>query len=214
VVTVGRYVDFKAATILAMMRTVERLRDDGLDITYTTYGGGPLLDKLVDFARSSRHSTAFTVRGEITNGEFGTEVTKYHAFFGMGGAVVRAAMLGVPSIVAIQRRADDTCYGLFSSYDHAQCPMFGDPDPSGVELPMDVVLREMALGGADRVAAIGAACKDAARVYGSSNTVDMLRVALHAAVRVEHEWMTWADAARIRAETWSSRLHGRSTLHA
>jgi hypothetical protein len=126
--------------------------------------------------------------------------------------VTRAAAVGVPSIVAIQRCAEPVCYGLMSDHDHKNLPVFGDPDPSLAEVPLEAVVRKLTAASDAELRAIGEACRLAAAVYGEEATLRALDAALGSAKRTEHHDMGLRSLSRIRVETWMSRLRGRSTI--
>ncbi len=122
-VTIGRFVPFKTMTIMAMIDTVEALAGKGVTVHYDIIGDGPDEALLAHRIAESGHRELFRLLPPIPSEGFGSCVRGYSAFFGMGGAVVRAALAGVPAIVAIQREPSAVRYGLFGEKDEAGPPI-------------------------------------------------------------------------------------------
>jgi glycosyltransferase involved in cell wall biosynthesis len=116
IVSVGRLVDFKRYTF-AVVDAVIALRRQGHDVTYDIYGHGPeevALRKYIN--RHSAHGFV-TVRGVLPHDRFNEVVAEYGVFVGMGSAALEAALLGVPTLLAIEGEARPLCHGWFGDVD-------------------------------------------------------------------------------------------------
>jgi glycosyltransferase involved in cell wall biosynthesis len=211
IITVGRLVPFKACTVRAMIEVVERLRNEGFEITYTIAGDGPEEAAIRERVKASPFPEAFTVLGPTLGADFARLVGAHHLFFGMGGAVTRAALLGAPSIVAIQRETAALCYGLMSDHDHAAFPVFGDPEEGLARIPLEKLVRDIiALSNNDRVE-LGRRCQLSAEPYTSENLIARIEDAFERARPVATN-VGLLELAAIRAETWGARVRGRRGL--
>lgn len=128
IVTVGRLVPFKISSIIAIARVIDKMISEGLTLTYTIYGDGPSRTHLAKEFAKLKNKNNFSINGSIPSNEFAKKCIDYDIFFGMGTAVVRAANVGLISIVAIQGNSKSTCYGLFSDHNHFENPTYGDQD--------------------------------------------------------------------------------------
>lgn len=113
VVTVGRLVAFKDYN-LEIPRIVDQLRTQGIKVEWQIFGAGELKAEIQ--RRIDQHDVGefVSLRGELPYSRFAAEVAGHDAFVGMGTAVLEAAMLGAPAIVAVINHGDRT-YGFLQA---------------------------------------------------------------------------------------------------
>lgn len=213
ILTVGRYVDFKAVSILRMIEVVERLADEGHRLHYTIRGEGPVRGTIAAKIASSRHSACFTLGGFVDPDDMQDCLSGCDLYFGMGFTVGHSAMLGIPSIIAIQGEEQARCHGFFSDHDHAKRAMFGDPaeDVEAADL-YETVSRVLRMSDDERLA-LGRQCRLAAAFYTHDNIVGRLRDACGRAPLVDYPRVGVLDILKIRLETYVSRLLKRPVIH-
>lgn len=213
VCTVGRYVDFKVATILAMAGVVAALRRDGVDIEYHVFGEGPSLAALTAGVTMLNVEGCIQIHRPIPTEEFAMVVSRHDLFFGMGGAVVQAAMLGVPAMIAIQGETRPVTYGWFSDYDHSENPMFGDPHEGVKRIDVATLVRRwLAMSLANR-GELGERCRRATSVYGGRAAADKILEIAAAAAPNPSEPVTAGDLIRMRLESYWIRWTRRKGFH-
>ncbi|TLX21357.1 hypothetical protein [Thermomonas fusca] len=214
VVTVGRFVDFKVSSVIQMIRLVDRINDEIPGrLRYIVYGEGPCRHQLEEEAGRSRHPEFVEIKEVVPRELFSTVVSGAQIFFGMGFAVVHAAMLGIPSLIAIQDERGPVTYGWFSKYDHLLSPMFGDVSPQGVIEPLDGVIREfLSLSGDERVL-LASSCVSAAAPYQGEKVAADLKKFILASSFIDCR-VSLMDLLRIRVEVYLSRFRGVKGIHA
>lgn len=134
IVTIGRLVDFKTCTILAMICAIEKLTsEEGLNITYDIYGNGPSEKVIAERIKISPLRDKLKLHPFVPKEEYLQTVIQYDLFFGMAGALILAASAGVPSLVAVQEEEREISYGFIADYDQEKNPIFGDRSKFGHE---------------------------------------------------------------------------------
>ncbi|MBL0182084.1 MAG: hypothetical protein IPP96_07255 [Chitinophagaceae bacterium] len=142
IVTIGRLVDFKTCTILAMISAIEKLNsDEGLNITYDIYGNGPSEKAVADRIKISPVSDKLKLHPFVPKEQYLQTVIQYDLFFGMAGALILAASAGVPSLIAVQEEEREISYGFISDYDQEKNPIFGDRSRFGNEKKISESIR-------------------------------------------------------------------------
>ncbi len=203
IVTIDRFVPFKISTVLAMIDVVDGLITEGYDIIYSIYGDGPSEGVVAAKIRNAIHPENFKIGGYVSDADYEKICLSHDVFYGMGGAVVRAAMLGMPSLIAIQRCEERKCFGLVSSHDHFARPIFGDDEP-GIE-KLDLKNEVINLYTHDDLLDIGMKCREASSAYGISETINKLNSIVESAKFYDPN-ISILDVLRIRLELIYSRL--------
>lgn len=213
IVTVGRFVDFKLESILAMIDTVDTLNEEGLQVRYDIYGEGPSHSKLIDYIRSKKHADKISVKQSFDFCHFYDVVKSYDMFFGMGSAVIQAAIAGMPSLIAIQGQRNPYTYGLFSEFDHEVNPMFGDPsDEVPVKSLSEYIRKIMALdnNAYNKLIEQNIVAADA---YSPGTTIKKITQCVNKAEVLTKVNVSLWDIFMIRLQTYYSRLAGRPAIH-
>lgn len=172
VVTVGRLVAFKNYN-LEIPRIVRALLDEGIDVEWRIFGAGELQAEMQ--RRIGYHNVGEFVKlcGELPYSRFASEVSGHDAFVGMGTAVLEAAMLGIPAIVAIINHGDRT-YGFL------QAVPFGNVGEQLNEKPTKSIgslLAEVSTLSASERVALGQQSRIAASRYSTANyAAELLRM--------------------------------------
>lgn len=213
IATIGRLVPFKTCTILAMIEVVESLLDDGKSISYKIYGDGPGYSQILDRISNSRHKNSFDISPPVFDLEYSQAVCSCHAFFGMGGAVIRAALLGVPSIIAIQREQGTLCYGLICDHDQKKYPVFGDDEPLLKKVPIKNVILNLIDKAHEELIQIGNDCQSSCYNFTPESTIDNLKKSCRNA-QVNILNISIYDLFKIRFERLFSNIQGVKTLDA
>lgn len=99
VVSVGRLVDFKAYN-LGAPHILKKCLDLGINVTWDIYGYGPQEREIRLLVEEFNVEKNIRLMGKLDYDTFGSTVSKYDLFVGMGTAVIESAMFGVPSICA------------------------------------------------------------------------------------------------------------------
>ena len=111
--SVTRLVNYKKY-VFAMIDTVKKLVEDGIDTYYDIYGNGPLYEsirkKIIHLKLEERVKLCGTIEYENLYGTF----KNYDLFFGGGTAIIEASSVGLISITAIESFSESYCYGYFS----------------------------------------------------------------------------------------------------
>ncbi len=213
VVTVGRYVDFKVSTILAMINTIESLLAIGWDIEYHIYGDGPSRQKIIDRITNSEYFGKFHVHGLLPLEDFREVVSKHTVFFGMGTALYQAAMSGIPAIIAIQGETDSTCYGLLTDHDHNIEPVFGDPSPFIKICNLESVLTYVLNLNLQEWVKLAENSRKICVPYSATRSIESLNSAVNNAVWLSNSKVTLFDLLIIRLQSIWSKLIKRNYLH-
>lgn len=208
IVTVGRFVDFKVSSVIQMIRAVGKINEESPGrLRYVIYGDGPCVDQIYQEISHGKCPGVVEVRGSVPRESFASVVSCAQIFFGMGFAVVHAAMLGVPSLIAIQDEVGPNCYGWFANYDHSLSPMFGDVSPSGITVSIESAIKEfISLDHLERNR-LASSCALAAKPYRGEKVVSELKEFLLNSSCVSSS-VSLLDLLRVRIETFASRIFG------
>jgi len=213
IVTIGRLVDFKLESILAMIDTVDMLNEEGSQIRYDIYGEGPSRNKLIDYIRSKKYADKITVKEAFDFRFFYDVIKPYDMFFGMGSAVIQAAIAGIPSLIAIQGQRNPYTYGLFNEFDHEVNPMFGDPsDEVPVKSLSEYIKKVMALDN-DAYNKLIQQNIAAADAYSPGSTIKKITQCVNKAEILTKASVSLWDIFMIRLQTYYSRLVGKPVIH-
>lgn len=110
---VGRLVKFKTYN-LWIIEVIKNLNSKGYNITLDIYGTGPLYNHMYEQINEN-----ITLKGELPYENFNEVVSNYDLFVGSGTAIIQAASLGVPAIIAIESIDEPLTYGFFYEfYEH------------------------------------------------------------------------------------------------
>jgi glycosyltransferase involved in cell wall biosynthesis len=166
VASVGRLVSFKEFN-LEIPRMVAELRAKGVPISWHIFGTGELEAQI----RASIDELAIgewvKLRGNLPYADFSAEMLRFDAFVGMGTAVLEAAMLGIPSIIAIDSEGART-------YGFVQDVPFGNVGEQQNQPPAEHIadlLADLHSLSAKKRAAIGVASRQAVLGYSIPNYV-------------------------------------------
>ena len=110
VVSVGRLVPFKDYN-LEIPRIVSELRDRGIAIEWHIFGSGVLEADINRRIGQYGVEQEVILGGDLPYARLSEELTNFDAFVGMGTAALEAAMLGLPSILAVVS-AGERSYGF------------------------------------------------------------------------------------------------------
>jgi glycosyltransferase involved in cell wall biosynthesis len=213
VVTVGRFVDFKIKSVINMIDTVERLNNDGYDVEYHIYGNGPSQSRVLEKTTQLKYKHKIFIHGFLNPNEFGNTVLKYDVYFGMGFTVVHAAMLGLPSLIAIQDEEKSLTYGFFHEHNHTETPMFGDPTKGKIKYSIYEKISEFSNMSEDEVYDISYKSKVATIPYQPMNIVTQIATICRNAKFIKYEKISFFDVVKIRLETHYSRFKKIKQLH-
>lgn len=169
IATVGRLVSFKLESMFRMIEAVSSSNaEDGIKVEYHIFGNGPCEKQLIDKIALLPDPSVIKYHGYLNPEFFGSTISQFDSYFGMGYTVVHSSMLAVPSIIAVQNESDDICYGLFHCYDHFKTPMFGDKSEHALIHRIKTELVKLACMSKDELAKVGVLCKDATKPYDIS----------------------------------------------
>lgn len=213
IVTVGRLVPFKTQSILSMVGAVERMRDRGIDARYTIIGEGPDDAAIRQRTASSRHASAFAVPGPCESDAFATAIAGHDVFFGMGLAAIRAALLGMPTLLARFRDDSPASNGFMSTYPDVHDPVLGGTELGAPGIPLDATLADLDRMDAATLRFLGASDEKMGERYTIAAIGPRLTRDLTAAPRAMPK-VTLREIATMRIETWVSRLRGRRAIDA
>ena len=110
IVSVGRLVPFKSYNRHAPT-IVEKLRSEGLDVTWDIWGYGPDESIISEEIDKLGVSSSVTLRGALDHSLFDETVSEYDVFIGVGTAALEAGKTKTPTIVAAENSGDH-CYGF------------------------------------------------------------------------------------------------------
>lgn len=110
---VGRLVEFKTYN-LYMLDVVHSLVAKGVNVIFDVYGDGPLREEMESKIRLLKIERNVCLKGTVNYSKLDEVISGYDLFIGSGTAIVQAASLGVPSIVAVESVLQPTTYGFFS----------------------------------------------------------------------------------------------------
>jgi glycosyltransferase involved in cell wall biosynthesis len=213
IVTVGRFVDFKAESIRGMIDVVEALNARGIDVAYSLYGTGPLADDIASRIAASTAGHKIRLKGIVASEKFDEEVRQYDLFFGMGTALVRAAMAGLPGLVAIEDESAHT-YGLFCDYDHRTHPSFGERNSGLPRRTLEEAVADFASRSPAERNMLSAKSREAAEAYDAERVIERMVDFVAKSTMSNHSRISVLDLVVIRIQTWISRLRGRPYIHA
>ncbi|MDU9029255.1 glycosyltransferase [Pseudomonas mediterranea] len=111
--SVGRLVRFKGYN-LWMLDVVDALRKLGLPVSYSIYGDGPLDKTMSEKIKKMNLEDFVFLKGSLDYSDFSKVVSEFDVFVGSGTALVEAASLGVPSLIAIENTSEPSTYGFLS----------------------------------------------------------------------------------------------------
>lgn len=160
IATVGRLVDFKDFN-LHIPAIARRLIDDGVAVEWDVFGTGELHDQVERAILETQTEAQVRLAGNIPYDELGKTLSRYDLFVGMGTAAVEAAMLGLPTIVAVDRGGDGT-YGLIQDLPFGNIGEKMDHPPS---ITIGSLLERLVLEGAEFRRSVGAGSRRAALRY-------------------------------------------------
>jgi hypothetical protein len=203
ILTIGRFVSFKVSTILSMIEVVDELVLNGYDITYEIYGDGSAIDEVNKKISESSNPKNFKIGSFVNDDNYADVCLDHDIFFGMGGAVIRAAMLKMPSLIAIQRCSEPVCYGLVSEHNHYLSPVFGDDDPDIFR--QDIRSAILKLYNNQNLSKIGIDCFDASHAYSATFTLEKLNFIMKNAVFYNPK-INIFEVIKIRFELYVSRF--------
>lgn len=162
VVSVGRLTPFKDYN-LEIPRIVSELRRRGVPIEWQIFGHGELDSEIRRRIEQFEVEPFVKVRGTLDYAGFAQEVGKYDAFVGMGTAALEAAMLGVPTILAVDRQADRT-YGFLPTAPFGNVGEMQEQPPT---LDITDLLTDLAGKSASARIEVGGQSRAAALVYST-----------------------------------------------
>lgn len=207
IITVSRYVDFKVCTIFSMIDVLDKLNEQGYNLHYHIYGSGHLKESLREKIKKSKFPENYILHGFLDPELFNQTIEKYDLFYGMGYALTNSAMLGIPSLIAIQDEKQSLTYGFFSEFNHVLTPMFGDKtkeyEPVSLESKL-VIFLELNLKQRKK---LGMDCRKAwSEVFDSDIALPKMLQVLDNAKYVDYEKISFLEILKIRLEKYWCRL--------
>ncbi len=214
IVTIGRLVDFKVCTIIAMINTIEKLvPNKNLNITYDIYGNGPSREKLAEIIEKSSVQSRITLHNFVPKEEYLETVINYDLFFGMAGALILAASSGVVSLIAIQEEKREVSYGFISDYNQEINPIFGDQSKYAVEKSLeDSIVSYNHLSTAERLA-LSEKCFYATKSYSTASTREGLLAKFEKAEIIKNINISTMDIAKMFFEIKKAKHKGYTDAH-
>lgn len=116
IISIGRLVSFKRYNF-AMIQVIESLKAKGLCFEYHIYGDGEDYSDLSQAAQSSQAAELIFLHGTLNYAELPVILKDSFLFVGMGMAMVEAAAMGIPALVAIESEMKPLTYGFFGELD-------------------------------------------------------------------------------------------------
>lgn len=116
IVSIGRIVSFKRYHF-AMIGVIEALQQQGLFYEYHVYGEGDEYAELCRVAQASPARDHLFIHGTLDYQRVAEILADAYLFVGMGMAVVEAAAVGVPALIAIESESRALTYGFFADHD-------------------------------------------------------------------------------------------------
>jgi glycosyltransferase involved in cell wall biosynthesis len=113
IISVGRLVSFKSYN-LWMIGVIARLKEANVEVEYFVYGDGPIADEMKSKIEALNLQNNIFLKGKLDYNNFSKVVSLCDIFIGSGTAIVEAAGIGVPSIVAIENNMEPYSYGYLS----------------------------------------------------------------------------------------------------
>jgi hypothetical protein len=114
IISVGRLVEFKTYN-LYMISVINALKEKGLSVQFDIYGDGPLKSQIQEKIYNLNLYDLIRLKGTLDYSKFDQVVSQYDLFIGSGTAIIQAASLGVPSIVAVENVTQPITYGYSSA---------------------------------------------------------------------------------------------------
>ena len=174
VVSVGRLVRFKDFN-LAIPAIVSDLRSRGISISWKIFGSGEIEQEIRIKIAEFRVDQFVTLCGELPYAAFSTELVRNDAFVGMGTSLLEAAMLGMPSIMAIDSEGAQT-YGFIQDVPFGNVGERQDEPPT--KKISELLFELHSKSTAERID-IGTASRDAVLGYSmSAYSASLVRIAV------------------------------------
>lgn len=209
IATVGRIVDFKLKSVLAMINTVEHLnRTEKYTVEYHIFGNGPLESDLLALIDDKEH---IHYHGFLEPEDFASTISQFDIYFGMGFTVVHSSMLSIPSLIAIQDEDNPLTYGLFSKYDHRINPMFGDKTGKFQPVALDDEIKNLLT--CNNLPKKGSECEVASRAYDIIFIKQEILKVINNATTTQCN-IKLLHILMIRLETLYSRIKQKKQIHA
>lgn len=114
IVSVGRLVKWKAYN-LGIINAARRLKDAGIKFQWHIWGSGPMAVDLRRYIDELDLQDTVFLKGSLNYSDYENVVKQADIFVGMGTSALEASMLGVPTILAIDKVADSTCGYLYNA---------------------------------------------------------------------------------------------------
>ena len=214
IVTIGRLVDFKTCSILAMISAIEKLSsDEGLNITYDIYGNGPSEKAVTERIKISPVSDKLKLHPFVPKEQYLQTVIQYDLFFGMAGALILAASAGVPSLIAVQEEESEISYGFISDYDQEKNPIFGDRSRFGNEKKITESIRFYHQLDHEGKAALSKKCSLSTASYSTESTKLRLIQKIDNAPRINNFNIRAFDFLKMFFEIRMSGFRGKTDEH-
>lgn len=162
VISIGRLTPFKNYN-QRIPGLVRLLRDKGVRISWDIFGYGETKAEIESLI--TKHGVQDDVRlcGSLDYAEISNIVSQYDAFVGMGTAALEAAMLGTPTILAVDGQGDQT-YGFLQDVPFGNVGECQDEKPL---ISLTVFLEKLIAADTEVRIAIGRASREAALPYSA-----------------------------------------------
>lgn len=208
IATVGRIVDFKLKSTLAMINTVENINlTEKYTVEYHIFGNGPLESDLLALIDNKEH---IHYHGFLKPEDFASTISQFDIYFGMGFTVVHSSMLGIPSLIAIQDEDRPVTYGLFSKYDHRINPMFGDKTEGFQPVYIEDEVKNLLI--CNNLYEKGSECEVASRAYDITFIKqEILKISDNATITQCN--INLFHIIMIRLETFYSKIKQKKQIH-
>lgn len=99
--------------VFATIEVLKKLRAQGINYEFHVYGSGEYLPELQQQVQTEQLESLVFLHGGIPYSEVNNALADAGYFIGMGAAIIEAAVLGIPSLQAIEYNKEPTVYGWF-----------------------------------------------------------------------------------------------------
>ncbi|MBC7784521.1 MAG: glycosyltransferase family 4 protein [Burkholderiales bacterium] len=164
VVSVGRLVAFKDFN-LSIPQIVHDLRKKGLPIEWKIFGAGELKGEIIRRINYFDVDSFVDVQPELPYANFAEKVANHDVFVGMGTAALESAMVGVPTLLAVDRQGE-LSYGFLQDLPFGNVGEQQDKSPT---LRISDLLFDLYSKSAQQRYAIGQQSRKAALAYSADD---------------------------------------------
>lgn len=168
IVSIGRYVSFKSYN-LYLFDIMTELLEAGLDVTWETYGSGPLFEIMRQKASNPIYNNRITINGEVPYADIQKVTKTASVFIGMGTIILEVASLGVPTIPAIAYNNTPHTYGYVYDLPYYCVGERLETEPS---IPIQNQIEKLYVASDEEYIAIQLKTKEYIKAYGIDDLME------------------------------------------